>query len=194
VLTNIKQLDNAEGFFRDYAPRARTALGAIEIARGTVSPDYRPAGQPQLGNAVPAHFPVQAGPYLEAVDRFGSFAFSGDELLQQDVALREAADRVLASAERLSLLPLARPPAGSTCAQLSGAGAVRELSPGQVFIQASQPAKVRLGRFATGYPVDLGDLARGETAGLTIPRDADARPWRISIAGGGSTRICSSPG
>jgi hypothetical protein len=193
VLTNIKQLDNAEGYFRDYAPRARTALGAIEIARGTVSPDYRPAGQPQLSSAVPAHLPVQAGPYLEGVDRFGSFAFSEAELLQQDVALREAADRVLASAERLSLRPLTRPPAGSTCAELSGSRAVRELAPGQVFIRVSQPARVRLGRFATGYPVDLGDLARGETAGLTIPRDAGEHPWRMAIAGGGATRICSTP-
>ncbi|TMK73616.1 MAG: hypothetical protein E6G49_05205, partial [Actinobacteria bacterium] len=115
VLTNVKQLDNAEQYFRDYAPRARTALGAIEVARGVVSPDYRPAAQPKLAGSVPAHFPVQAGPYLEAVDRFGSYAFSVSDLLQQEPALREDADRVLASAEGLSLRPAAAAGHGGAC-------------------------------------------------------------------------------
>src|SRR5215208_6017402 len=64
VLTNIKELDNSGQYLRDYAPRARTALGAIEVARGSVSPDYRPEAEPSLVASVPAHFPVQAGPYL----------------------------------------------------------------------------------------------------------------------------------
>jgi hypothetical protein len=190
VLTNIKQLDNAERFFSDYAPRARAALGAIEIADGSTSPDYRPEAQLGLGDSVPAHFPVQAGPYLEAVDRFGSWAFSGTELLQQDAAIRESADRVLASAERLALRPSGGAPVGR-CEELAGGrGAVRELHPGQVSLQASAPARVRLGRFAVGYPVDLGELRPGRPATLSIPRDAEARPWRIEIGGGTSTRIC----
>jgi len=190
VLANVKQLDNAQRFFSDYAPRARAALGAIEIAGGSVSPDYRPEAQPGLGGSVPAHFPVQAGPYLQAVHRFGSYAFSGTELLQQDAAIRESADRVLASAERLAL----RPSGGASarrCRELSAEGAaVRELHPGTVSLRASAPARVRLGRFAEGYPVDLGELRPGRPVTLSIPRDADARPWRIEIGGGTSTRIC----
>jgi hypothetical protein len=193
VLTNIKQLDNAERFFSDYAPRARAALGAIEIAYGSVSPAYRPAAQRGLGESVLAHFPAQAGPYLEAVDRFGSYAFSGAELLQQDAALRESADRVLASAERLAL----RPAGGGTvgrCEELSGGGgAVRELPAGRVSLVAGEPVEVRLGRFAVGYPVDLGRVRPRAPVALSIPRDAEARPWRIEVRGGARTRICHSP-
>jgi hypothetical protein len=190
LLANIKQLDNAQRFFSDYAPRARAALGAIEIAGASVSPDYRPEAQPGLGGSVPAHFPVQAGPYLEAVDRFGSYAFSGTELLQQDAAIRESADRVLASAEQLALRPSGGTPVGR-CEELSGGGAaVRELQPGSVSLHASAPGRVRLGRFAEGYPVDLGELRPGRPVTLSIPRDADARAWRIEIRGGTGTRIC----
>jgi hypothetical protein len=67
---------------------------------------------------------------------------------------------------------------------------VRELHPGTVSLRASAPARVRLGRFAEGYPVDLGELRPGRPVTLSIPRDADARPWRIEIGGGTSTRIC----
>ncbi len=190
VLTNIKQLDNAERFFSDYAPRARAALGAIEIADGSTSPDFRPEAQPGLGDSVPAHFPVQAGPYLEAVDRFGSYAFSGAELLQQDAAIRESADRVLASAEQLALRPSGGVPVGR-CEELAGGGGgARELHPGRVSLQASGPARVRLGRFAGSYPVDLGELRPGRRVTLSVPRDAEARPWRIEVGGATRTRIC----
>lgn len=192
VLTNVKQLDNAEKFFSDYSPRARTALGAIEIARASVSPDYRPQLE-GLGDAVPQHFPVEAGPYLEAVDRFGSFAFSGSDLLRQDVALRDAADQVLASAEGLSLRPAtgAPPPAGCT-QTAAGESATRVLPFGEIQLSVTQPARVRLGRFGVGYAVNLGELTPGTPARLSIPRDEEARPWRVQITGGGRTRVCAS--
>jgi len=192
VLTNVKQLDNAEQYFRDYAPRARTALGAIEVARGVVSPDYRPAAQPKLAGSVPAHFPVQAGPYLEAVDRFGSYAFSVSDLLQQEPALREDADRVLASAEGLSLRPAAAAGHGGACEEVSAAAA-RELPPGDYGLEAGEAVEVRLGRFALDYPVRLGELSPQRPVTLAIPRDADARPWRIAVEGSGSARICVAP-
>jgi hypothetical protein len=192
VLTNIKQIDNAERYFSDYSPRARTALGALEVARGAVAPNYRPAADARLKNAIPPHLPVEAGPYLEGVDRFGSYAFSADELLQQDPALREAADRVLAGAERLSLRPASGPPAG-TCEASSGRpAAVLQLRPGQVSLQAGRSATVRLGRFATGYPVDLGDLTPGRRVVLSIPQDAEARPWRLEIGSVPGLRVCVS--
>jgi hypothetical protein len=190
VLTNIKQLDNAEHFFSDYAPRARAALGAIEIADGSVSPDFRPEAERGLADSVPAHFPVQAGPYLEAVHRFGSYAFSGAELLEQDPPLRESADRVLASAERLALRPGGGGPVGRCEEMSAGSGGVRELPAGQISLMTTKPAEVRLGRFAAGYPVDLGQLKPRAPVSLSVPRDAEARPWRIEITGGAGTRIC----
>lgn len=193
VLTNVKQLDNAGRYLRDYAPRARIVLGAIEVARGSVSPDYRPEAEERTGASVPAHLPVEAGPYLEAVDGFGSYAFSPAELLQQPPELREAADHVLASAERLALRSASGPPRG-TCEELAGdEGVVRELSPGEVSLHAGEATRVRLGRFAADYAVDLGELGSSEPVVLSIPQDADPRPWRMEIDGGGTTRICVSP-
>jgi hypothetical protein len=189
VLTNRKQLDNAEQFFRDDAPRARTTLGAIEVSHGAVLPNYRPGAQPQLAGSVPAHLPVQAGPYLQAVDRFGSYAFSAPELLQQDPALREDADRVLASAERLSLRP-AGDALARRCVEVP-VGTVRELPPGEFRLEAREPTEVRLGRFAPGYPVHLGELSPRQPVMLSIPHDADARPWRVAVDGG-TTRVCTA--
>jgi hypothetical protein len=190
VLTNIKQLDNAEQYLSDYAPRARAALGAIEVSRGAVATDYRPSAETSLGSAVPAHFPVEAGPYLEAVDRFGSYAFSATELLQQDPALRESADSVVASAERLSLHP-ASAPRGTACQEVApGTQSVWQLGAGDYRIVPDGPGEVRLGRFASGFPVRLGELVAGKPVVLSIPRDADSRPWRLEISPGARATVC----
>jgi hypothetical protein len=190
VLTNIRQLDDAEGYFRDYAVRARAALGAIEVGRGSVSPDFRPELDPRLKGTVPRNFPVQAGAYLHAVDRFGSYAFTPDELLVQPPEVRKDADRVLAAAEGLSLRPAAahrRPP---SCAPGSSVKAVRRVAPGQIRLEASRPARVRLGRFAPGHPVALGSLTPRRPATLSLPPDAEPRPWRIALSSATPAKLC----
>jgi hypothetical protein len=190
LLLNVKQLDNAERFLRDYSLRARAALGAIEAAGAAVSPGFRPQAAPELHTVVPRQLPVIAGPYLQAVDRFGSFALSPDELVHQSPALRAEADRVSASAQRLTLGAAPSSAGPKDCG--TPQNGVAELRPGLTQIGVSERAHVRLGRLAPGFPVRLGLVEPHAPALLAIPHDAEMRPWRLAIRGGGSVRLCTA--
>jgi hypothetical protein len=98
VATGIRQLDDGELVLRDYSLRTKAILAGIERAEGSVPEDYSPLDDPALEGLVPSQLPLEAGPYLEAVDRFGSFAFSEDELAEEDPALQDLANRVARSA------------------------------------------------------------------------------------------------
>jgi hypothetical protein len=82
-------MDGRDGL-RDTSEFVRTELGALELARGTAPPDYRPdtVRMPQ----------VSAGPYLVAVKKLGSPAFERSELLRAGEPERAAAARVLREA------------------------------------------------------------------------------------------------
>ncbi|HMC06107.1 MAG TPA: hypothetical protein VKG89_01805 [Solirubrobacterales bacterium] len=191
VLTNIRQLDDAEKYFRDYAARTRAALGAIEIGRDSVSPGFRPELEPRLRESVPQHFPAQAGPYLEAADRFGSSAFSPDELAGQPPGVRGDADRVLAVAERLSVQSaVGRGALSCPTTAAHAERAVRPVRSGRVLLEASEPARVRLGRFAPGLPVAAGRLSPRRPFTLSLPPDADPRPWRVALETAAPARLC----
>ena len=185
AVVNARQLHTSEALFRDYAPLAKAELGAIEIGRKTVSPDFTP----DLDTRSPpnGHLPVQAGPYLAAVDRFGSFALSPQALSEQDSQIRQVADRVLASAEQLSLRPPVGPLEPTRCERLPHEGpidrAIRPLRPGSIWLVGDGPVSVRLGRFASSYPVALGTLVRRKPVTMSIPADAAMRPWRIAVSG-----------
>ena len=193
VLTNIRQLDDAEQFLRDNAPLARATLGAIEVARGSVSANFTPSQVAQPRAAAGQRLPIRAGPYLHAVDRFGSYAFSPSDLLRQDREVQADADRVLGAAERLSLRSAAGHQRAGHCTHVLGGGAtraVRQLRPGQLLLEAEQRAGVRLGRFDPGYPVALGTLTPRRPMTLSIPRDAAARPWRIAVSSSAPVTLC----
>jgi hypothetical protein len=192
LLLNVKQLDNAEGFLRDYSQRARAALTAMEVARNTASSGFHPGRVSQLDGLVPNEFPATQDTYIDAVDRFGSFAFSPNDLLHQSSAVRAEADVVLASAERLSLRPAPDARAPGRCSEVTGGRQVTELPPGAVRVESDEPAEVRLGRFADTYPVKLGRLTPRTAVILSIPSDAERRPWRVVIGGHARARICAA--
>jgi hypothetical protein len=196
VFTNIRQLHDAEQSLRGFAAAARADLGAIELARGFIPEDFNLAATPQLRDTLGGHLPVSATSYLAAVDRFGSYAFSPDELLDQSPQIRADADRVLASAERLSLQPATGRLGANNCTDLLSGGptspAVRQLRPGHIRLEANESAEVYLGRFAPDYPVALGTLTPRSPVTLAVPRDAHPRPWRIAISSAAPVKLCTS--
>jgi hypothetical protein len=98
VMTGIRQLHDGELVLRDYALRSKAILAGIDRTDGEVADTYAPIVDPALQGDVPAQLPVQAGPYLEAVERFGSPAFTEEELADQDRDVRELAERTYRSA------------------------------------------------------------------------------------------------
>jgi hypothetical protein len=101
VASNFDDLRDGAHNLRDYSDFVQPGLGALELARGTVDPAFRPE---------PTRAPdIVADEYFEASDRFGSPADSPDEILRRTEPAREAADIVLVSALRLELRPLPGP-------------------------------------------------------------------------------------
>jgi hypothetical protein len=199
VAANIRQLDAGESLFRNYAPLARADLAMLELSAAEVAPEFAPVAAPELEGAVPEHFLVEAGPYLAAVDRFGSFAFSLEEVFAQGPDVREAADRVLGAASGVGLASAsAGSIRGGGCGDVAspeeGATTELEVPPGDYILRAARPTELSLGRFSDGLPVSLGTISTDEPAELSLPAGAggDEVPWRIGGSDLTAVEICAS--
>ncbi len=169
---------------------------AIEIARRTVDPEFQlspeVAGTPSLVN-------VYAGEYLEAVDEYGSPAYSLPELARAPEQGRRQADIVLSQALPLSTLTqlgaylggggencVTAPPADAAMPEVAiGSGVTRiEVPPGP-------SAAFSLRRFAAGeYPVPTDGAPGNSVTLLRVPRDSSPRPWRLHVDAKRPVRVC----
>jgi hypothetical protein len=198
VASNMVPLFEGADVLDEQTALARADLGAIEIARRTVPPDFwlHPdlAGTPSLIN-------VTAGPYLESSDEFGSPAYTPAELARAPVAGRRQADIVLAEALPVSAVTgsgvARRGISHGACVRIPAAarGAPTELSlsPGETTIEtdSGSPARLRLRRFAVGeYPVGLGRVPGGSTTSLSIPRDRAKQHWRLQVSSAAGATVC----
>lgn len=192
---NLVVLKEGRDLLKDQSVYTRTDTGAIEIARRTVAPNFQLtpeiAGTPSLIN-------VYAGKYLDAVDEFGSPAYTPEELVTAPEGARRQADIVLSQALPISTVTqlgayaggvaencvVVPPGAGSDIAV--GAGTTRiEVAPGE-------PAQFSLRRFAVAdFPVPTEGAPGGSTTMLRIPRDlAPQYPWRLNVAAEQEARVC----
>lgn len=172
-------------------------LGAIEIARRTVDPEFslntEVAGTTTL-------IDVQAAKYLPAVREYGSPAYPPPELAAAPDYGRKQADIVLSQALPLSTLTRlgAYDPndSGENCVALAGnappASEVR-LSPGLTRIElAPGPhADFSLRRFARGeYPVVTEGAPGDSVTTLRAPRDGAEQPWYLHVEASQPARVC----
>jgi hypothetical protein len=174
----------------DLSRLQRAALTALDVERDRVSPSFEI-------NAADTNIPfadiVRAGPYFDASDAYGSPAYSLSELASAPEYAREAADRTVA--RELGIAPEPSGPQRSTAcrtAKLGAAPVVGDVPPGGAtfWVEPGSSASLTLGRFASGYPVDLGELRNG-TSKMSIPSDAVGQPWRFQLLGAGPVRVCA---
>jgi hypothetical protein len=181
---NIAHLRDKGQRFRAVSEDTRTRLATVEIARDTVSPDF----------SYTLFAPVEAGPYLKAVERHGSIAFSAEELNRQTESIRALADSSLAQILGPSLTPIRRPGPLSGCetvASQDGANVVVEPPVGGALLRSPAPAAVRLRRFADEFTVEVGELRGGPWFGaLRIPPDAASQPWTAQVATWEPVTVC----
>jgi hypothetical protein len=209
ALGNISVLHQWYATLAELTPQVRGGLAGLEIAADTASPDLVLDAENSNINYLNA---IRAGPYLSAVDAYGSPAYSQAELAGAPENARIAADKVLAAALGLALRPTAEsPPSGDQppvlvapanglvakhdgCVTVHSAGGtspVVNLPPGGATLTAPEdaPAQLSLRRFSSGsFPIFARTL-RG-TAILAIPTDRSARPWQLQLAGAGPMTIC----
>jgi hypothetical protein len=208
-ISNLSMLHQAYRSLAGQTPLIRGGLAGLEIGADTVNPDLVLSTENSNYNYFAQ---LEAGPYLSAVDKFGSPAYTQSELEGAPEQGRVAADKVLAAALRLSFQPLSRPPEqGATPPRLVGPpGAVIGTSPGCLTVSrvgntlpvvalppggavlttpAGEQAVVSLRRFAAeSFPIVAGTV-RG-SARLDIPEDRSSRPWELQLDPTDRVTVC----
>jgi hypothetical protein len=195
---NIGYLKTGGDWERKQSVLTRGDLAAMEIARRTVPDEFRLAAFEGAGT--PSLTVISAGQYFEAADRWGSAAYSIEELEDAPRIGRKHADIVLSQA-----LPLSTEVRAGEFSASGGEGCVAqeagtvtptsevELGPGvtRIEIAPGPRASFSLRRFAEGeYPVEIEAAPGGSTTLLRIPRDEADNPWYLHVEASQLVRVC----
>ena len=179
---------------RAAVPPERAELAAMEIARDRISPSFIPQGEPQLKRL--ERLAGGARPYLAAVDRTGSFAFTPAQLRHQPEPVRELADSTLVGALRITLSPVPANPTGLRCLRVPSRAGVIDLvvrPPGSV-LRADVAEPVTLRRFGTLATAGVGTLPAGRRfAALRISPDRAPDVWHLEVRASSLT-VCATSG
>ncbi len=206
---NISMLDQRSVFWTENSSYVYAETGALEVARDTVAPNFTPENGftiPAIGNH---NLIIAAGPYLSAVDAFGSAADRPGGIERRPEKIREAADQVLGGAERLGLgFAPSFDHHGPGCRSATDGAALGPLTlgPGAVRIQVHRgtPAALQLRRFASNYRwLSFGNappqfpiprLVSGRPMIMHVPRDRASLPWQARVVGGRNVVVCVPAG
>jgi hypothetical protein len=194
---NLAKMKEGGAWEKEQSVLTRADLAALEIARPTIAPSFTLASVDVAGTASLSI--VEAGKYFEAVDRWGSPAYTPDELEEAPANGRKYADIVLGQALPISTaITPGSFDASSTaenCVELEPGSAPPEtqLGPGVTRIEVGPggPAAFSLRRFATGeYPVRTAGADGDSTTLLKIPRDEADQPWYLHVDAAQLVRVC----
>ena len=195
VLSNLSFLDQAAKSYEATSDLIGADLGAIEIARDTVDPGF--VLTDELAGTAYVHVP--AGSFFAAADQFGSPADTPAEMATAPEPAREAADRVLAGALGVAVVPAEKPADIADCATIEARPdkpAVVNLPPGGAVISgegAATNVDLRLRRFAAAFPIGAGSLAGEQSVSIPIMPDRTDRAWQLQASGRGEVGVCPQP-
>ena len=189
ALGNLSMLHQGYRALDGLSAVVRGGLAGLDITADRVRPDLELTRE----NSDFDYFTLlEADPYLSAAEKYGSPAYSQEELAVAPEPARVAADKVMATALPVSLRPGPVPAAGGCTTVGAGAAApIVSLPPGGASLTASSVAgaSLALRRYAAdSFPVDPGPL-RGQ-ARLVIPTDRSSRPWQLQVNAAGPVRVC----
>jgi hypothetical protein len=175
VAFNSHWLLDAGHFWRSKSGVVRAKLTALEIARDTAPPGFRP-GQWAVEWVTPK-------PYFGAVSAFGSPGVTLPQLRRDSEINRRAADRVLIGASEIRF---ARVASGSDCpGRPARLLRLTVHDSGRFTFAAAGPATIRVSarRFADEYShvVDFA-LAKGATGRIAVRLGGAEDPWQLRVA------------
>ena len=174
----------------------RSDTAALEIARPTVAPEFE--FSPEVAGTG-ALIDIQADKYFEAIDEFGSPAYSQAELEGAQPQGRRQADILLSHALPLSSatrVGVYRPAAVRGCTSVGGAGGATEMPLSRRVVTIAVPpgteAKPMLRRFSEAgeFPVSLSEIPSRSDMVLTIPADESSRPWVLHVESSRAVQVC----
>jgi hypothetical protein len=200
IAPNVAQMSEGADWLQEQTVLTRADIGAMEIARRTVPDSFALGSLETTGTASLAV--VEAGKYFEAMDRWGSPAYSPAELARAPQPGRHYADIVLGQTLPLSTrtqLETYRQNGTARCVDLAGgsANAELQLSPGLTRIEVAPgpQASFSMRRFATDeYPVTTEGAPGESTTLLRIPRDRAPQPWHLLVQAQQTARVCPAAG
>jgi hypothetical protein len=194
IVPNLAVLHKGREYLANETILTRSDTAAIEIARKTVPPDFaffpEVAGTGALVNIVP-------GKYFEAVDEFGSPAYSQAELETAQPQGRRQADILLSHALPIS----SSTEVGVTgeaqgCTAVGGAGGLGEFAlTGEeikIEVPAGTEAKPQLRRFSEAgeFPVSVSAIPAESVMTLKIPADESKLPWVLQVQSSRQVQVC----
>jgi hypothetical protein len=193
---NLAQLKGGSELEREQSVLTRADLAALEIARDTVDQGFT-LGSPEVAGT-PSLALVGAGIYFEAVDSWGSPAYSVAELEAAPANGRHFADLVLAAALPITheTAPGVAPSGGSGCVEIAAgqaAGKDVPVGPGTTTVEltAGPAAPIAMRRFATDeFPVAVASPEGDTTTTITVPRDRADNPWFVHVEATQPVRVC----
>jgi hypothetical protein len=200
ILPNLAQMKDGSRWEKEQSVYTRADIGAMEIARDTVSPYYSLASVEKTGTASLAL--VNAGLWFEAVDKWGTPADSPAQIETEPEGGKEHADLVLAEALPITSIVepgglASNPPTGVVCTTLAGgesADKEAELQPGTSTVEVAPgaPAAIALRRFASeSFPVLVSGGEGGATTAVNIPKDRASQPWFMHVEAAQTVRVCT---
>ena len=204
TIANLVVLRHNDEKMSDWATRARGALAAFEVGGHSADPGFT-AGPDNTD--ITSLNSLQVGPYLSAVDAFGSPTYGPSGLAGASEEARVAADQLLADAEELRLVAVDQPPAAGRPApagrRWNRAGATAHGSCLKVRGGVSPPVTclarsdrdgasgLRRDRRATALRLLVPHpLSAPRRRLLLIRSDRSLRPWQLQVSGPGPTLIC----
>ncbi len=196
VGANLASLKQGSDNLKQQALLTRSGTAAIEIARGSVAPGFQL--NPELVGTS-SLINVFAGPYLEAVDEYGSPAYSPAELDSGPEQARRRTDLVLSQTLPLSTvthLGAYDAAGGENCVAVPAGGTLASGLPlmagvTRIEVAPGPHAGFSLRRFAVGeFPVATEGAPGGSATVLRIPSDTVARPWHLRVQATQPVRVC----
>ncbi|MDX6609332.1 MAG: hypothetical protein QOF85_1257 [Solirubrobacterales bacterium] len=212
LMANVSELRAGGRLFEAEGATNRATLAALELSRDRVKPDFFVEDETAAHSHPDMFFPASA--YFDATAKFGSPAFSVDQLLASAEQAREAADQELVRALELAVVPLAQPAVPSdgmppklldmsnghdvamgACTGLvpepGRAASFRFEIPAGGFRYRTAPdneVELKLSRFGEAFSTALPPVVgSGEVA---IPPDASQVPWRAELRTTTKTLAC----
>jgi hypothetical protein len=198
IASNLVILKDGYDWFRNQTVLTRADLGAMEISRSTINPNF--ALSPEVAGT-PSLIDVEAQKYFEAVDEYGSPAYTPEELATAPEPGPSQADKLLVQTLPLSTeTTVGEYDAGTgaeNCETLSAgtatSGSEVQLGPGLTRIEVAPGphASFSLRRFTSGsYPVQTEGSPGESTTLLRIPRDRAPQPWFLQVDASQQVRVC----
>jgi hypothetical protein len=193
IAPNLVQLRTGRDWLAEQTVITRSDLAAMEIARGTIAPDF--ALSPEVAGTG-SLIDVSAGSYFEATEAHGSPAFSEAELAATTPSGRYWADVVLSRALPITLetRPGFRLGEAEACLPVRDRRSppIERGRPTRIAIAPGPPAAISLRRFADPgqYPALIGAAPGNSIALLRIPADSSPRPWQLHVEASQRAWVC----